>query len=1275
MASDSHPCPVCGTPKSIWLDDNCPTCLMRLGTPVSHDAATPDEPVAARVRLGTIRYLGDYELLEEIARGGMGAVYRARQISLNRAVAVKVLLGGHFANETFIKRFRREAEAAASLNHPNIVSIYEVGEHEGQPYFSMELIQGRSLAELTRNGPLPARRAAHLLKTIAEAIQFANERGLLHRDLKPSNVLVDSLDRPHVTDFGIVKRIEGDADLTLTGQVLGTPNYMPPEQADPKRGQTSAASDVYSLGAVFYHLLCGRAPFLSQTIQATLRQVLDQEPVSPRLLNIAVPRDLDTICLKCLEKDPARRYASARELAEELGRFLQDEPIHATPAGPLEKLWRWSRRNRALAISAATTLTLLLVIAIGSPITACRISRERRAAEVARNNEAVHRELAERERQVAQEHLYAADMFLADRSLKDSDFHRAHEALLRHLPQPGRPDMRGFEWHYSWKAASGDVLFKLEGHSNVVNSVAFSPDEKWIASASRGKGAKLWDLETRIELRSFTNADCVAFSSDGNLLITASMNDQVNVWDLRSGDLRFSFATGATPYQRNPNACLAASPVGSLFAVCTDSSFWGGRGSVRLYDLADGKLVRILTNSGDRMAFSGDGRLLATGSVNGEVKIWEAATGQLVSQFGGTGNVSAFAFSKDGRRVAWSEDFRRDVRVWDLAAGRELPRFSEHEANVWAVAFSPDGQWLASASTDQTLRLYDLERHRQAAVLRGHSSEIWSVNFSHDGHLIASGSKDEAVAVWAGRLSDRARSEVGPAIAVRALMPVISPDSRLIAASDGHSFIRVWHLPELRLSASFFGERWPLGFTADGAHLMTLNERHVITTWDLASGSVVREVPLSPERFAIASACLSPGGDLLAAWSNSRRMAFWNASSGAQAAAVTSPQRFIRGAAFSPDGRLFATAGEDGTMCLWDTTSATQKMVFLNSKGMAMWPAFSPDGKLLAGCYADNTVRIWRLADGAEVTTLKAHSAGVNMAAFSGDGRTLATGSDDNTIRLFHVPTWREVASFSHGGYIAAMLFSPDSRMLVHARGPGLVSVKRTFRTRAEERAAVWPFPGFLSAESGLTSSPAIAPGTEAEDLACAGRWKEAAADLSRAVALNPTNEPLNVTLAVVLAAAEDAVNWRVQCRHLLSVFGTTTNADVARRVVEACLLLPDTELEVPDRLLELAKSKPDDLLEAHLGLVEFRLGNGAAAVEWLKKSLARNRVDRRDVRTWFILAMAHQQLGNNADARAAFEAGEKLIAGYQASVEKGHRGSDWRDWVFAQVLMREAAL
>jgi eukaryotic-like serine/threonine-protein kinase len=305
---------------------------------------------------------GDYELLLEIARGGMGVVYKARQVTLNRVVAVKMILSGRLAGGDDVRRFHAEAEAAASLRHANIVAVYEVGEVRGQHYFSMEFIDGRSLAQIVRDSPLAAARAAGYLRTVAEAIHYAHTRGILHRDLKPSNVLIDNDDHPRITDFGLAKRFTGDSELTVSGAIVGTASYMPPEQAYGRGAEVGPASDVYSLGAMLYELVTGRPPFKAETPLETLRQARDCVPASPRALNPKLPRDLETICLKCLAKEPRQRYASAKDLAEDLARFIRGEPIMARPVGPLTRLARWAIRQPIAAGLIATTVGLILVV-------------------------------------------------------------------------------------------------------------------------------------------------------------------------------------------------------------------------------------------------------------------------------------------------------------------------------------------------------------------------------------------------------------------------------------------------------------------------------------------------------------------------------------------------------------------------------------------------------------------------------------------------------------------------------------------------------------------------------------------------------------------------------------------------------------------------------------------------------------------------------------------------------------------------------------------------
>jgi serine/threonine protein kinase len=329
------------------------------------DSASRAAPIANEAsgdsagRIGArMRYFGDYELLEEIARGGMGVVYRARQLTLNRIVALKMILAGQLASEADVRRFYLEAEAAANLDHPAIVPIFEIDQHDGQHYFSMGFVEGTSLAAKLADGPLPPREAAQLLKPIAEAVHYAHEQGVIHRDLKPGNVLLDKQGRPRVTDFGLAKRVQSASDLTGTGQILGTPSYMPPEQAAGK-SDIGPTADVYSLGAVLYAMLTGRPPFQSANVVDTIMQVLEREPVALRQLDSKIDRDLETICLKCLAKDPAHRYTAARELADELGRFLNDQPILARPPGIWEHVTQWARNH----VVAVTTIMLFLASA------------------------------------------------------------------------------------------------------------------------------------------------------------------------------------------------------------------------------------------------------------------------------------------------------------------------------------------------------------------------------------------------------------------------------------------------------------------------------------------------------------------------------------------------------------------------------------------------------------------------------------------------------------------------------------------------------------------------------------------------------------------------------------------------------------------------------------------------------------------------------------------------------------------------------------------------
>jgi len=356
-------CEHCGKPVEANAPSGlCPGCLLR--TAIEQGAGR-----AVTLLLPRLRYFGDYELLEEIARGGMGVVYRARQVSLARTVAVKMMRPGVLATEDEIRRFQAEARTAASMQHPNIVAIHEVGEFEGLHYFSMDYVEGPSLAELVRQKPLAPKEAARYVQVLAEAVQYAHGKGILHRDLKPSNVLVDAGGQPRITDFGLARPMEGGAGMTVTGALIGTPAYMPPEQAAAEGAALSPASDCYSLGAILYELLTGSPPFRGAGPVAIARMVVEEQPARPRSLDANIGRDLEAVCLRCLEKDPALRYQSAADLAADLGRFLHGEAVQA------RRVPRWWGRWPVAAAALVLAAILWTTVRIGPPAPHLAVNR------------------------------------------------------------------------------------------------------------------------------------------------------------------------------------------------------------------------------------------------------------------------------------------------------------------------------------------------------------------------------------------------------------------------------------------------------------------------------------------------------------------------------------------------------------------------------------------------------------------------------------------------------------------------------------------------------------------------------------------------------------------------------------------------------------------------------------------------------------------------------------------------------------------------------------
>jgi predicted Ser/Thr protein kinase len=462
-------------------------------TPTQAPTCPSQEPTRFLPVPAALGTLGDYELLEELGQGGMERVYKARQAGLGRLVALKVIWTGELAGESARARFRTEAEAAARLDHPNIVPVYEVGEHDGQPYLAMGYVEGGSLSRHLSRFRDDPRAAAALVAALARAVHHAHQRGVLHRDLKPSNILLREQEGgalfPMITDFGLAKLLGEDSDLTRTGDLVGTPAYMAPEQAAGRSGAITTATDVHGLGTILYALLTGRPPFAGGTVLETLAQVKGQDPVSPRRLNARVDRDLETICLTCLAKDPGRRYGSAEALADDLERWLGHRTIVARPSTLLQRLAKWVRRQPAAAALILVS-TLALVAALAGTLWHNR-EQDRTLSDLEKalgDSDRLRKEGLARENRL-REFLYVADMRLAKEAWDRGETIRARELLERHRPGAGEEDQRGFEWHWLWASCQPEATFRA--HDGGLLCAAVSPDDRFLVTGDRTGAVKV----------------------------------------------------------------------------------------------------------------------------------------------------------------------------------------------------------------------------------------------------------------------------------------------------------------------------------------------------------------------------------------------------------------------------------------------------------------------------------------------------------------------------------------------------------------------------------------------------------------------------------------------------------------------------------------------------------------------------------------------------------------------------------------------------------------
>ncbi|HEY7422811.1 MAG TPA: serine/threonine-protein kinase [Gemmataceae bacterium] len=994
----------------------------------SHSPTQPETsgPEGTLLAHSEVRRVGDYELLEQIGRGGMGVIYKARQLSLQRLVAVKMIRPDRLATTADVVRFRSEAEAAADLDHPNIAPIYEVGEHEGEHYFSMKLIGGGSLAEHLPRLRVDLRAAVELMATVARAVHHAHQRGLLHRDLKPANILLDEQGRPHVTDFGLAKRLgpkPSEASLTQQGMIIGTPSYMAPEQAD-AAGGVSTAADVYSLGAILYELLTGRPPFRADTPLETLVQLREREPASPRSLNRRVNRDLETVCLKCLNKQPHQRYPSATALADDLERWLTGEPIQARPTGLGERAVKWARRRPALAVLVGLLGFVFFAGFAG-------VSWQWRRAEGAYRQAT---DLAGVERRTA----HARAIALAYAEWRAGNAGQAEQLLAE-----CRPELCGWEWHYLRRLFRVRQLATLDGHAAEVLAVAFNPDGSRFASAGVDGDIKVWDrrgLREVFTLRGHAaTVTAVVFSPDGRRLASGGADGIVHVWDADSGANVASWRAHAAV------TGLAFDPVGPRL-VSTGKGEQSG-GELKLWDATTGKALTGKTWPGllTAVVFSPDGGRLVTPSHDGDVLLWDAATldaspralkaqtkrfalpwtsvaistdGQWVAAGSSGGVVRVWAVGEStvqeyltpsqagvsgltfaGRDrdrpilVAATADNR--VQAWYTRSG--IPAFAlrGHRRPVTAVSCSPDGLCLVSASRDRTVKLWDINRRDDDVTLRPSNQGFTSVGFSPDGAWLASATRDKAL-----KVSNLATGKA--VVTVRRLPGVANglafrPGGKdgvtptLLAFAGGDGAVRIWEMPAGREKLCLRGH--------DGA---------------------------------VHAIAFRPDGDCLASAGDDGTIRVWEASSGRERLCLHGHGGPVRAIAFSPDGRRLASAGDDGIVRVWEAATGQELFTLGDHNGLVYAVAFSWDGRYLATAGQDEAIRVWDAVVGNLVQYLQGHAGTVRALAYGPGGR-LASAGDDMAVRLWDATGHELLALRGHKDAVRALAFSPDGNRLASA--------------------------------------------------------------------------------------------------------------------------------------------------------------------------------------------------------------------------------------------------
>jgi WD40 repeat protein len=1051
-------------------------------------------------------HLGRFQIRRELGRGGFGTVFLAYDPILEREVALKVAHAEVVTTPELRDRFHREARAASGLSHANLVPIHEAGDVGPVCFIVSEYCPGPTLAQWLKgcSEPVPFHDSAQLVATLADAVHHAHSRGVLHRDLKPANILLQksevpnpesesgeptlsdsglriSVFSPKITDFGLAKNLhEGGLEYpTRSGAVVGTASYMAPEQASGKSKAIGTGADVYGLGAILYELLTGRPPFKGESELDTLQQVQLEEAVTPARLRLKTPRDLETICLKCLQKEPARRYASALELAEDLRRYLRGESILARPTSVAERVWRWCRRKPALA-TASGLAVLVLLAAAGSAISYSFALQQSRAAGRLRNEQkqtqdALHE--AEVQRSLAQQ---LSTRLAMERGLFLCEQGEAARGMLwlahgLEIVPPGAADLeREIRMNLSGWQHQMHYLRAMLTHSLPIRTVAVSPDGKLIATGSHDGTAQVWDKRTGARqgppLRHDGEVNCVAFSPDGTLLATGSHDGTARIWDIRSG-------TNTLPPLKHHGDVwtVAFSPDGVLLATASfdrTACLWevrtGNRhggpiefkghavmwvsfspdgktllattvsGISQLVDVATGQpRTRSIMHSGRKAAISPDSRIVATGGEGLAPHFWDAATGDPIGRAGWEpGRVRAVVFAPDGRTVA-ANGGPNTVRLWETGTNKQRGAPLHHASDIFALAFSPDGQMLITGTDDGTARVWDPNSTQPIGMPIRLDDRVEAVAWSPDSRSVVIGGDGGRAEIWdigAGRPPARVlphRSEV------RAV--AFSRDGKTVLTGSQDGTGRLWDTVTGEPASGPLGHEgavWAVAISPDGQTLLTGSVDKTARLWEGRSGRLLRT--LTGHEQAIHSVAFSPNGNLVVTACYDGTARLWNAMTGQQIGPPLHHGKEVNVAEFSPDGRMVVTGSEDKTARLWSVASGRQLGSNLVHESAINDVAFSPEGRLVLTGSDDKTARIWDVASGQAVGEPLRHRSSVNAVAFSPDGSAILTASADWTARLWDVTTGQPRGSaLAHQGPVLAAAFSPDGHAVVTGSSDG----------------------------------------------------------------------------------------------------------------------------------------------------------------------------------------------------------------------------------------------